>query len=204
MSRKKVQTAAMKVFKVNRTRTLAFLRIFDQTGGQGHPSNDRKELLRGAVVFAIGSLDSYLHDLVLEIVPEHGPSSAELAEALRAIAKEDPSLALRVALAGDLETARAQFSGALDEWLSKKSFHGPEAVVRASSYVGIDCDWASIDEATGCDTATLLGRFTTMRHEIVHRGRKPSIVRADAQACVDLTRDVANLMDVTVCSSIHG
>lgn len=133
MGKKRAETVAMKVFMANRVRTHAFIRIFDQTGGPGHPSNDRKELLRGAVVFAVGSLDSYLHELVLEVVPQHGPTSPDLADALRSLAKEDRSLSLRVALAKDADKARDEFRLALDDWLSRKSFQGPEAVTRAAS-----------------------------------------------------------------------
>jgi hypothetical protein len=146
-------------------------------------------------VFAVGSLDSYLHDLVLEIVPRFGPKSSDLSEALRALAKEDPSLALRVALAADPAKAQEEFKEALDEWLSKKSFQGPEAVVRAASYVGSMIDWGNLDSATSVDTAERLSYYTTMRHEIVHRGRRPYITRAAAQACADLTNGVALFMD---------
>lgn len=195
MPKKHARTEAMNVFMTNRVRTHAFLRIFDQTGGPGQPSNDRKELLRGAVVFAVGSLDSYLHDLVLEVVPEFGPKSPDLSEALRSIAKEDPSLALRAALAGKPDGARQEFRNALDDWLSKKSFQGPEALVRAASYVGATLDWKVLDAATSVDTAERLGHYTSMRHEIVHRGRRPYIKRADAQACTDLTHSVAVHLD---------
>ncbi len=43
------------VFRNNLARAHAFLPLFDETGGVGQPSNDRKELLRGAVVFAVGA-----------------------------------------------------------------------------------------------------------------------------------------------------
>jgi hypothetical protein len=87
------------VFETNLERSRAFLRIFDKDRGVGQPSNDEKELLRGSLVFAVGALDAYLSDLILEIIPAHGPKSPQLSDALREIARADPGLSLRVALA---------------------------------------------------------------------------------------------------------
>jgi hypothetical protein len=93
------KTGAFTVFEANLERSRAFLRIFDKDRGVGQPSNDEKELLRGSLVFAVGALDAYLSDLILEIVPKYGPQSSQLTEGLKAIARSDPGLSLRVALA---------------------------------------------------------------------------------------------------------
>jgi len=96
------KTKAYTAFEANIERSRAFLRIFDKEpdGGrkQGQPTKDEKELLRGSLVFAVGALDAYLSDLILEIVPAYTPRSDKLAAALKGIAKSDPGLALRVAL----------------------------------------------------------------------------------------------------------
>jgi hypothetical protein len=63
------RSEAFGVFEANRERSRAFLRIFDKDRKVGQPSNDEKELLRGSLVFAVGALDAYLSDLILEIVP---------------------------------------------------------------------------------------------------------------------------------------
>jgi hypothetical protein len=190
-----------RVFKANLDRSKAFFRLFDAGGGRGQPSNDRKELLRGAVVFAVGSLDAFLHDLVLEIVPEYGPNSPELTTALKEIAKDDPGLALRVALQRNPDEAVRQFRSALDSWLSIKSFQGPEAVVRACAYVGCTLGWQELDAVTHVNTAAKLGEFTRMRHDVVHRGRRPYIRRHIAQECVDLIAAVANAINDKVVST---
>ena len=54
------QTESYEVFSKNLDRSKAFVRTFNQTGRVGQPSNDRKELLRGVLVLAIGSLDAFL------------------------------------------------------------------------------------------------------------------------------------------------
>ncbi len=141
------------------------------------------------MVFAIGALDAFLHDLVLEIVPAFGPNSQDLTASMREIAKQDPSLALRVALKPD--AARQEFQAALDEWLSARSFQGPEAVVRAASYVGVAWSWHELDESLGADTAAELAKFTGMRHDIIHRGRKPDVGRGRAEWCLNLVDAIA-------------
>ena len=83
---------AYKVFEKNLERSRAFLRIFDIDRTAGQPSNDEKELLRGAIVFAIGALDSFLHELVLEVVPRFGGNRPALSDALRTIGERRPQL----------------------------------------------------------------------------------------------------------------
>jgi hypothetical protein len=92
------KTQAYKAFEANIERSRAFLRIFDKEpdGGrkQGQPTKDEKELLRGSLVFAVGAvgaLDAYLSDLILEIVPAYAPKSEKLTTALRAIANLIPA-----------------------------------------------------------------------------------------------------------------
>lgn len=116
--KKQKTTAAYEVFEVNLDRSRAFLRIFDKDRGAGQPSNDEKELLRGSLVFAVGALDAYLSDLIMEIVPKYAPKSSQLSDALKAIAKSDPGLSLRVALAQSEADRREEFGAALEEWLA--------------------------------------------------------------------------------------
>jgi len=186
MPRQRTECDAFTVFKKNIIRARAFLRLFDETGGPGQPSNDRKELLRGTVVFSIGALDAFLNDLVLELVPRFGPISEDLSEGLKSIAKEDPTLALRIALAPDEASRRKQFSEALERWLTTKTFHGPQAVIKAAGYVGCSVNWDLLNADTGLDVPQELRKFTDMRHEIVHRGARPYVRRHHAQTCVDI------------------
>ena len=111
------------VFEKNTERSRAFLRIFDVDRTSGRPSNYEQELLRGAIVYSIGALDAFLHELVLELVSRFGLASPGMEEPLRAIAEDDASLALRVALV-DGASKEAAFRQALDTWLERKSFQG--------------------------------------------------------------------------------
>lgn len=199
MPAKRTKCDALKVFEVNNSRAKAFLRIFDKPGGKprkpGQPSSDENQLLRGSIVFSVGALDAYLHDLILEIVPKFGGHRPSLGDALTRMAKDDPSLALRVSLAADDSARRQEFRDALDTFLSQQSFQGPKKVVRALEYVGSAITWANLDVATGGNTAARLERFTTMRHDMVHRGKQPAIKRPSAGECVDLVQTIVRLVD---------
>lgn len=197
------KTGAFAVFATNINRARAFLRIFakdaDTGRGRGQPSNDEKELLRGSLVFAIGALDAYLSDLILEIVPKHAPHNKRVQEALTAIAKSDPGLALRMTLIDDGPARREEFSRALDAWLESKSFHGPEKVMAALEFVGCsDLKWPQFDVATGVKTADALDKATAERHGIVHRGEKPNVKQDEVKAKLDLVETIAKVVDAAV------
>jgi len=198
------KTVAYKTFHTNIERSRAFLRIFDKEpdGGrkQGQPTRDEKELLRGSLVFAVGALDAYLHDLILEIVPTYAPRSEKLTTALRGIAKSDPSLSLRLALAPSDRDRQQQFRDALSEWLEDKSFQGPEKVSNALSYVGCTLTWPDFDKKTMKSTASELDRITTERHAIVHRGELPYVRRPSAGETINLVDEIAKLIDREVCT----
>jgi hypothetical protein len=189
------------VFETNLERSRAFLRIFDKDRGVGQPSNDEKELLRGSLVFAVGALDAYLSDLILEIIPAHGPKSPQLSDALREIARADPGLSLRVALAHSPAASREEFGAALADWLATKSFHGPAKVTQALGYIACPITWPEFDAATGRDTAADLTRITNDRHAIVHEGKLPYIRRDLAESANRLVADIAARVDAEACAA---
>jgi hypothetical protein len=196
-------TKAYKVFRANLERSRAFLRIFDKVpdGGrkQGQPSKDERELLRGSLVFAVGALDAYLSDLILEIVPAYAPKSPSLTAALRGIAKSDPGLALRMAITPDGRDREEEFRTALDEWLADKSFQGPAKVANAIDYLGCDLTWPDFDTATRTSAAKELQRVTDERHAIVHSGQKPYVRRQLAEETLTLISDMAETIDTRIC-----
>lgn len=196
------KTEAYKVFEANLERSRAFLRIFDNKRGggrnRGQPSSDEKELLRGSLVFAVGALDAYLSDLILEIVPAYTPNSQSLKTALKEIAKSDPGLALRVTLCPSDRDRRAEFQTALSDWLESKSFQGAEKVMNALSYLGCALTWPEFDIATQKSAAKELERITEERHDIVHRGRQPYVRRKPAEETIDLIAAMAGLINKKV------
>jgi hypothetical protein len=200
VSPKLKKTAALHVFEANLDRSRAFLRIFDYDRGVGNPKSDEKELLRGSLVFAVGAFDAYLSDLILEVVPKFGPQTSQLHAALKAIAKEDPGLSLRVALATTEADRQAEFKAALGDWLNTKSFHGPDKVAQALGYVGCPVDWEAMKTAAGVGAAPDLEKITKQRHSIVHEGKKPTINRWPAEAAGNLVNALASHIDGRVCA----
>lgn len=191
-------TESVKVFKTNLERSRAFLRIFDKDRKQGQPTNDEKELLRGCLVFAVGALDAYLSDLILEIVPEYAVKSKSLDDALNQIAKTNPGMILRLTLTQESTDRRTEFKAALGEWLENKSFQGPEKVVVALGYLGCRLSWDDFDKSTNVNSAQELKRITDERHSIVHRGQKPYIKRQLADEAVALIENMVKLIDARV------
>jgi len=162
-----------------------------------------KELLRGAIVFAVGALDAFLLELVLEIVPRFGGDQHALGEALRAIAKDDPGLALRLALSPDGASKEDEFRKALGDWLDRKSFQGVARVSNALTYVGLSLTIADFDSHTGKNTAERLEYYTQLRHNIVHRGQRPNVVRNNARECVDLIACMGAVINTNAVAFYH-
>lgn len=183
-------TEAHTAFKANIKRARAFLSIFDNPGGaprtQGQPSNNEKELLRATVVFAVAALDAYLHDIIIETVTTEGYHGDGLTDGLKYIAKEDPTLALRVALADDKAQRLHALREALGTWLASKSFQGPEAVAQSFRYLGKSNGRDSLNATLPPNWANQLEEFTKMRHQLVHRAGKVYVKRNEAGQCVDL------------------
>jgi hypothetical protein len=196
---KKRKCDSFVVFEKNLKRARAFITIFGaENRSAGAPSNDERELLRGALVFAIGALDNFLHELILEIVPKFGGDKGAMKQPLTAIAKIDPGLALRVALA-DANGAEEEFRTALDSWLETQSFHGVKKIVGALDYLGIRLNEASLPT----DWKKTLEAFTNERHQIVHRGSTKVIRRDEAKACTDLVERIAQAINGDAVKYYH-
>ncbi len=124
-------------------------------------------------------------------------------DALRVIGREDPGLALRMQLPPDKASRTDEFRSALGDWLETKSFQGAQKVIAALSYVGSSLTWHELQAEAGADAPARLDHFTQMRHDIVHRGRSPRIVRNGAQECIDVISAVAAAINANVVSYYH-
>ena len=196
---KRVKCEAFKVFEKNMKRSRAFIKIFgEENRSAGAPTNDERELLRGAVVFSIGALDNFIHELILELVPKFGGNKGAMRQPLTAIAKSDPGLALRVALAppGEAET---EFRDSLDAWLESQSFHGVAKIVNALGYLGLKINESPLPN----DWRKRLEEFTEERHQIVHRGSTKMIRRDEAKECADLVECIAKSINADAVKQYH-
>jgi hypothetical protein len=193
-------TTSGRVCLKNLGRAEALVSFFDKDAeGRDRPNNHARELLRSAIVFTVGALDAYLRDLVLELVPKYRPQSPSLTDAFKAIVKDDPGIALRVALADEGERLE-EFRRALDKWLTDKSFHGPQKVQQALDYIGCEISWDTFDKSLGITkSAKSLEAVTKKRHDIVHRLDDLPIERDETVEAIDLVRKVVVLIDRQAC-----
>lgn len=199
MGPKRRKCESFVVFEKNLKRSRAFIRIFGEDNRpQGPPSADERELTRGALVFAIGALDNFLHELILEIVPKFGGDRSALKEPLKSIARADPALALRVALAGPGQ-AELEFRDALDNWLESQSFHGVQKILSGTGFLGLHLNEASLPK----DWRKKLEGHTEERHQIVHRGSVKVIKRDEAKACADLVEAIAKAINDDAVKYYH-
>lgn len=118
--------------------------------------------------------------------------------AFKQIAKDDPGLALRVALTESSDAAKVEFRNALEGWLESKSFQGFAKLANALSYLG--CQWKEqdFDAETGMGTATELNRITKERNNIVHNGAKPYVKLNSAENMVAFIEKIATIVDLKV------
>jgi hypothetical protein len=196
----KAGTAPGRVFSKNIRRARVLLEFFDEdTKGSQQPTNAATELLRSALIFAVGALDAYLHDLILEIVPAHAPHSPSLADILKAIAKEDPKLVLRIVHTDDKFARQREFRKALDDALSERSFLGSAGVKRALDLIDCRIDWPEFDEAAGSNIQRELSLLAQQRNNIVHRGWRTTTTRDEMGAAIALLETVGMLIDDRVC-----
>ena len=193
-----------KTFDKNIARARAFLDLFDLDRTQGHPSANDNELLRAAVVFAVGALDSMLSDLILEIIPRFGGDSKALRGAIASLNKDDPGLALRLHLPSETEDREEAFRSALDSWLGRQSFQGAKRLTVALGYVGSTLTLDSLDGHTQAKTASQLQHFTDQRHSMVHRGASPNVTRGAARECVDLVTAIAKAVNADMLRHYNG
>lgn len=194
MPRQRTATHTYDAFKKNLARSEAFLTMFDEgNSGPGRPTNQRRQLLAASLVFAIGALDAYLHDLLLEVVPLDGGDRSNMASTLQAIAKDDPSLALRISLAPTASDRREEFREALEAQLDKKTYHGVKRVKEAMNLIGCKINYP-LAFPQGWEAA--LERHTDNRHKVVHRGIPPAVNRRkEASEPYELVKVIVSVID---------
>jgi hypothetical protein len=190
-------TEAWMAFVVNIDRARGLIRVFERARERGRPRKDDTELPLSSIVYSIGALDAYLHDLVLSVVTDHVPQSEELVRALKRLDAE--GLVLSMARARNVSGSRAAFKQALDDYFDDRSFMGIAGVLRALRLVGCPRTAEELAEATGHERfAVELEAFTEMRHAIVHRGEAVRMRKKRAWECVKLVEDVVTVIDAMV------
>jgi hypothetical protein len=205
-----MQTDAKKAFDINIRRASYFLDIHQETQtGAGAPTLARRELPRGAVVFAVGALDAYLSDVSADVVVtglRSEPGRQDLRDVLRQVQKEIPTLSLEVALL-PRETDRVSHiqNAVLDYFRTSVSGHGVKAVSAAVHRMGPRPSdfWAEIEDEYP-DARAQLDHWTEIRHQIVHLGMRPRVWRPHARNFIDLVRHIVATLDKYALAARKG
>lgn len=195
-------TAAKRTFDVNVQRASYFLEIHkDKQKGAGAPTGPYRELPRGALVFAVGALDAYLSEASAEVLlvqAQAAAPSGELRDILRKVQVELPGLALELALLStQAERMQRLRDCVVDHFQNHVSNHGAKAVAAAVGRFGgkVNDFWSALKKDGFADAAAELEKWTNVRHDIVHRGKKPAVRRPDAQQFIQLAQAVVQQLE---------
>jgi hypothetical protein len=212
------QTDAYEAFLLTIKRPRALLEMFDagslkpkagDTRSPGKPSWQENELLRAAVITAIGALDAYLSDAAAEIlVAQLENANAPGSDArlvLKQVLDEIKTLPLELALVTDAERRRDVAKAAIqDHLVNRVSNHGAKGVAATLTRMGESIDWSKLDSAVTPNLklanvrdkpAALLDAWTTRRHQLVHHGKALRIGSPAAKALVDFVEAIAAVVD---------
>lgn len=205
-----VATTALVAAKRNLERATFFLDIHQGTQqGPGTPDNKRRELPRGAVVFAIGALDAYLSEVAAEVMVaqfERGQATGDSRKILEAIQRTSPTLAIELAVAEPQVDRAAMLRRAIvDHFYDQVSNHGAKAVSTTVQRMGKSSNavWAAVEAAGEAQPQQRLDDWTDKRHAIVHRGQRPTVNREPARTCVKLVEIICSEIDKIASEAKH-
>ena len=195
-------TTAFTAAKRNLERAAFFLDIHQGTQqGPGTPDNKRRELPRGAVVFAIGALDAYLSEVAAEVMVaqfERGQEAGGSRKVLEAIQRATPTLAIQLAVANpEVDRAAVLRRAIVEHFYDQVSNHGAKAVSATVQRMGKSSNavWDAVEAAGEAHAQQRLDEWTDKRHAIVHRGQRPTINRNPARTCVTLVETICLEID---------
>jgi hypothetical protein len=192
-----VPTDAKKTFDVNIQRATYFLDIHEQTQpGVGAPTNARRELPRGAVVFAVGALDAYLSEVSAEIIVgrlKKAEAPTAYRDVLRQVNRDVPTLPLEVALLPTKDSREQRVRDAITEYFFTKATHhgtaGVAAVLQRLDRKPSDF-WSALASQGHANAPARLDNWTNKRHEIVHEGKRPQARRPATRKFVELAEAI--------------
>jgi len=204
VARKKqaTSTKSRKTFLVNIQRATYFLDIHEEIQkGKGAPPTPYRELPRGAVVFAIGALDTYLSEVSAEIIVrdlQNKPSSNDAKEVLKRIHQDAPTIGLELCfLATQSERVTRAQDLITDYFHNKVSMHGSKAVSATAGRIGSKAQdiWSALESSGMADCRQNLDDWTEVRHKIVHQGKRESVTRTQAREVIKLVTAIAETID---------
>lgn len=195
-------TQAKSAFDKNILRARYFLDIHEATqSGAGAPTKPRRELPRGAIVFAVGAIDAYLCEVSAEVLVEQileTPAGTGLREILTRVQKEVPVLALEVALLKTHKLRIERIRSSIVEWFQMHTSQlGAKGVSSTIIRLGGNPDdvWSSLIQQGYDEPQKTLDYWTDIRHQVVHQGRSPKVWRPQAREFIDFARALVQRVD---------
>jgi len=195
-------TEAKKTFDRNIQRAAFFLDIHEKTQpGVGAPNLARRELPRGSIVFAVGALDAYLSEVQAEVIViqlQETGASADSRDILKGVQQEIPTLALEVALLSSEADRLLRISDAIvHHFENNVSNFGARGVANALRRMGAKAGdfWTNLAQSGFQDAPDALDRWTNIRHEIVHQGKRPVVHRPHARDFISLAKAIVAALD---------
>lgn len=169
--------------------------------GAGAPDLPRRELPRGAVVFAVGAIDCYLAELSAEVLLRQlaaAPPTSAIRGVLERVGKEIPTLALEVALLPTQKDRLDRLRESIVSYFTNQtSNHGAKAVTETINRIGAKAAdfWSALGSRGFKDVPNELDRWTNIRHQIVHQGARPKVRRPEARDFLVLAAAVVEEVD---------
>lgn len=192
-------TQAYKQHRLNLNRGSTLLeQFFDSPGGhprsQGQPRAHEQELLRSVLVLAVGALDAFLSEMLIELLPKLArvPAANQVFDRL---AKDNPGLMLRALYLGGSQQVSSAVEEAVEAQFQGKVMHGSRAVFQVSEWCALGLGQTDFNSEAIPNGLQLLDEWTDKRHRIVHRGELVRLRRADASHVIGLLNHIGKAIN---------
>ena len=195
-------TDSKSAFDNNVVRARYFLKIHEKhQKGAGSPPLMYRELPRAAIVFAVGAVDSYLSEVSAEVMVRQlqaAVATAGLRDTLKRIQADIPTLPLEISvLPTNAERLRRLKDSIADHFHNKTSNHGSKAVGATMTRLGgkVADVWSTLIGNGHQKPIDTLDKWTQIRHDIVHKGKKPKVRRPQAEDFISFVDDLVARID---------
>lgn len=172
-------------------------KFFDNPGGQprgvGQPGAHEQELLRSVLVLAIGALDAYLSEFVIELMPKLA-QSGRAQTIFDRLMKENAGLVLQAVYLGKDQLDSA-LSSAVESHFQSSVMHGSRSVRQVSDWCVLNLSFDDFNSDCFPQAMKSLDEWTDKRHRIVHRGELVRMKRQDATEVLDLVEAVGRTLN---------
>lgn len=146
------------------------------------------------LVLCIGALDAFLSEFVVEFLPKLARNEGAT-KIFDTLAKESPGLILRALFLDEVRPRKEILAEVVESHFMGKAMHGPQAVLRASRWCGLDLSAASFNSSDYPEAMATLTTRTGQRHEIVHQGKKVRLAREDTGKTIDLVEHLGEVLN---------